>query len=68
MPFTPFHMHADLRPLAPFSETNARLYALSVDPLHVVCLASGALGTLVGWAILAQRRGARRRPCYTCWR
>jgi hypothetical protein len=40
-------MHADIRPLAPFSSSNAFLHRVSLDTLHFACLGLGALGTLV---------------------
>jgi len=40
-------MHADLRPLAPFSGSNRLLHLLSVEELELACLALGALGIAV---------------------
>jgi LexA-binding, inner membrane-associated putative hydrolase len=40
-------MHADLRPLAPFSETNALLSIISAGALHVGCVLGGVLGALL---------------------
>lgn len=37
-------MHADIRPLAPFSEANALHGLLSLAELHLLCIASAALG------------------------
>ncbi|HEY7642789.1 MAG TPA: hypothetical protein VH814_23850 [Steroidobacteraceae bacterium] len=45
-------MHADMRPLAPFSDDNALLRMVSVETLHAYCLIAGALGV----AALAARR------------
>ena len=46
-------MHADMAPLAPFREGNPLLNWLSFGGIHLLCVASGALG-LCAWAI-AQR-------------
>lgn len=51
-------MHADMRPLAPFAETNAMLGAMSVGALHLLCVAGGGLGAaalLLGFVL---RRGS----------
>jgi len=40
-------MHADLRPLAPFSDHNPLLHVMPLGLLHLGCLAAGALGLLV---------------------
>jgi len=45
-------MHADLRPLAPWSEWNPFLTWVSIDALHQFCVISG----LLGLAVLAVRR------------
>jgi membrane-bound metal-dependent hydrolase YbcI (DUF457 family) len=50
-------MHADLRPLAPFSDTNAMLDLISVDKLHIACLWSFVAAAGV-WGI---RRMLQRR-------
>ena len=39
-------MHADIRPLAPFSSANAFLHLVSLDMLHLACLVLGVLGLL----------------------
>jgi hypothetical protein len=52
-------MHADMRPLAPFAETNAMLGAMSAGALHLLCVAGGVLGAaalLLGFVL---RRGSR---------
>lgn len=41
-------MHADITPLAPWSDSNVLLAGVSVDTLHGLCVLSGALGAL-GW-------------------
>jgi len=54
-------LHADMRPLAPFSETNALLHAVSLGALHLGCVLSGLLGVLVlAAAFIVQR--AERTP------
>ena len=40
-------MHADIRPLAPFSSANALLGAVSLNALHMACAALGLLGVIV---------------------
>ena len=40
-------MHADMTPLAPFSEENALLGFVSLATLHLFCIACGIVGLLV---------------------
>lgn len=40
-------MHADLRPLAPFSNHNPLLHALPLGMLHLGCVAAGVAGLLL---------------------
>jgi membrane-bound metal-dependent hydrolase YbcI (DUF457 family) len=40
-------MHADIRPLAPFSGTNPLLGIISLRALHLFCLIAGAVGVAV---------------------
>lgn len=40
-------MHADIRPLAPFSQANPLFRVLSLDALHQLCLLSGIAGLIV---------------------
>lgn len=47
-------MHHDIRPLAPLSEANGLLGAVSLDTLHFACVAAGVAGFVV-WAV----RGGR---------
>jgi hypothetical protein len=55
-------MHADMRPLAPWSDANPLLGALSVDRLHDACLLAGAAGVaLFSARVLARRRSAGRK-------
>jgi hypothetical protein len=49
-------MHADLRPLAPFSEANVVLGVVSVGILHGACVLSGALGALLMLTTFLRRR------------
>ena len=37
-------MHADIAPFAPFNRDNALLGIISIDDLHVFCVASGVVG------------------------
>lgn len=39
-------MHADMRPLAPLSDANGLLYVISIDILHLACIATGLLGAI----------------------
>lgn len=50
-------MHSDMRPWWPFSSANGLLHLITIDRLHLVCVALGALGTLVvsGRALLRSR-------------
>jgi len=48
-------MHSDIRPFAPWSDTNGLLYAISIGTLYELCAVTGLLGLL--WlAILLARR------------
>lgn len=49
-------MHADMRPLAPWSGANPWLAAISLSTLHMACLALGAVGLLL-WLL---RKAAAR--------
>lgn len=40
-------MHADMQPLAPLSSANPLLLIIPIDTLHLLCIASGALGALL---------------------
>jgi membrane-bound metal-dependent hydrolase YbcI (DUF457 family) len=40
-------MHADIRPFAPFSDTNPLLGIVSLRALHLFCLIAGAVGLVV---------------------
>jgi len=53
-------MHADMRPLAPFAETNAMLGVMSVGALHLWCVAGGGLGVVALTLGFVLRRGPRR--------
>jgi len=52
-------MHADMRPLAPFFDARVLFGIVTVDTLHLLCLASAALGTAAYFA-LRQWRGRSR--------
>jgi hypothetical protein len=53
-------MHADMRPFAPLSAARPWLYAVSVDMLHVLCIAAGVAGIAVlllrRWRELTQKQ------------
>lgn len=44
-------MHHDMRPFAPFSDENPLLFAISIDTLHLACVAAGVLG---GFALVVR--------------
>jgi membrane-bound metal-dependent hydrolase YbcI (DUF457 family) len=48
-------MHADITPLAPFSDDNALHGAISLRALHLSCVVAGAIG-LTWWLRMASRR------------
>lgn len=50
-------MHADMRPLAPFSEGNGMLEVIPLGALHLACLGAALLG-VTGFAL----RRALRQP------
>lgn len=50
-------MHADIRPLAPFSQANPLFRVLSLDALHQLCLGAGIVGLIV-FAVTARRQRA----------
>lgn len=60
-------MHADMQPFSPLSKANSLLYIISIDALHLGCLAAGLLGafSLILLFALSKRRtrcsGARVR-------
>jgi hypothetical protein len=39
-------MHADMRPLTPFTDRNALLWAISLEALHLLCLATAVVGAV----------------------
>lgn len=43
-------MHADMRPLAPFVESNSLLGVASIDDLHGICVIAGLVGLAVVYA------------------
>jgi hypothetical protein len=51
-------MHADMRPLAPFSQANPLLRVISLDALHTSCVVAGILGLAV-FAVRARARAKR---------
>ena len=52
-------MHSDMRPLAPASQAYALLHVISIDALHLACLASAVIGLLIMFGLHAMRRSAR---------
>lgn len=43
-------MHADIRPLLPFTNANPLLHVVDLHTLHLVCVLTGGVGMLVlGW-------------------
>ena len=58
-------MHFDMEPFAPFNRANPLLHWISVDALHLFCLASGAVGAIVYFAVarwFIQRRKLESDP------
>ena len=54
-------MHGDIRPLAPFSQSNALLAIVSLETLHWFCVISGLLALLViGGRMLKESRNNER--------
>ena len=53
-------MHADLQPFAPFSAANPFLHAVTVNALHLFCLYSGLIGTMLYFAIGFRMRKAKK--------
>jgi hypothetical protein len=53
-------MHADMHPWAPFSGGNPLLGAISLQLLHVSCVAAGLAGLLI-WIAWAKLRSDRSR-------
>lgn len=51
-------MHADLRPFAPWADSNGLLYAVSFGELHVGCVVAGLAG-LALWALRGRHGVAR---------
>lgn len=52
-------MHADIRPLAPFSQANGLYLLVSIDALEVFCLVAGGIAVAVIWGrkLLLRRAG-----------
>ena len=48
-------MHADMRPLAPFADSNALHGVISIDSLYAACFLAGVVGVLV--MLVARARG-----------
>lgn len=56
-------MHADIRPLSPFSESNILFRMISLGQLHLFCVTAGVVGGAVYFAVttwLAGRKDAGR--------
>jgi hypothetical protein len=53
-------MHADMRPFAPLSESNALLHLISVARLHLICMLSGLFGAVVIYLVFLARSAMRR--------
>lgn len=56
-------MHADITPLAPWSQANGLLGLVSIPTLHVLCTAAGVLGALVWAAVRWRCRPQPRSDC-----
>lgn len=55
-------MHADMRPLAPFSNSNGLLQVVPTSTLHLACILSGVAGAFVLCAVPALRGGRSEQP------
>jgi len=51
-------MHADMQPLAPFSDHNGLLLVISIENLYILCTVFGILGGTVLIILLARRKPA----------
>ena len=54
-------MHADMRPLAPLSNANPLLYYISIEHLHLLCIAFGVVGASALLVLLLRRKLVARR-------
>lgn len=52
-------MHADMKPLFPFSNGNALLGAVSGEAVHNLCIYSGVVGSVVYFAVHLIRKSNR---------
>lgn len=50
-------MHTDIRPLAPFSESNALFRVIELPELHLMLLGLGVLGGMAMWLRRLHERG-----------
>ena len=48
-------MHADMRPLAPWSDDNPFLHLVSLDALHLGCVGAAVVGGLL-WLMFSRRK------------
>jgi hypothetical protein len=48
-------MHADMHPYAPFARANPLLGAITIDSLHLVCVATGIVGA-IAWVVARHYR------------
>ena len=53
-------MHVDMEPLAPFSASNVLHHLISLDALHVFCIATAVMGAALMALWYAARRAALR--------
>jgi hypothetical protein len=51
-------MHSDIQPLAPISSNNILYGIVSIDTLHIVCLASAVIGGVIYYTMLRKCKKA----------
>ncbi len=54
-------MHADMRPLAPFSNQNSILLVISIENIHILCTIFGLLGGTMLLILLVKRKSGADR-------
>ena len=59
-------MHGDMEPLAPFSAVSPWLHAVSLETLHLACVAAGIMGVagllVLRWLVLNSKSASAKQP------
>jgi hypothetical protein len=59
-------MHGDMEPLAPFSAASPWLHAVSLETLHLACVAAGIMGVaglyVLRWRALNSKSASAKQP------